>query len=302
MENKDNLQNGQGNYQQVNNAPNNPYTQYYREYIVEPGTAANEVSKPKRVASIFLCALSSMVLFSFVVMYTVFFYQIYMDPSSEMTVEKCLSFSVLFFLYLSPGFLVTAIIAKVINRKSTWALFNIILICVIFVLLIVGSFLLPLWSQGLADAKRSKVEEFSDAWNDGVEDLLDKYEFDVEDMNEDYFFEDGISYDVWVYVSSEATDKQLSDVNKFLEELYDLDDDLYKYDYQLYFKVHPVYYEPGDDSSFVFGHTNNIWPGSATRGAARINVNLDSVFLYAPRETSHVPERLEQGDLLIVVR
>ena len=120
--------------------PNNPYTQDYREYIVDPGEAKREVSKPRRVVSIVLCAISNLILLGFCVIWAVCFYTVVIDDAANMGYWGGALLTLMLFLYLMPGFLITSIVAKILNRKSKWALINLIAIGIITV----GFFLISL--------------------------------------------------------------------------------------------------------------------------------------------------------------
>lgn len=130
-------------YPNINSVPDNPYTQDYHEYIVDPGEVKNEVSKPRRVGSIILCAISNILLFSFCIIWTVVFCSILVD-GSHVSVGDSVLLTIGLFFYLMPGFLITSIIAKIINRKSKWALINLICIGIIIVALIIISIIVPL--------------------------------------------------------------------------------------------------------------------------------------------------------------
>ena len=292
-------QNGQGNYQGINNAPDNPYTEYYQQYIVTPEQKKKEVSKPKRVGSMILCALSDMFMLSFSVMWAVFSYQeISGFRDSDMTVSNFIAATVMIFFYFMITCLPVSIIAKVLNPKSKWPVINFVSMFVLLAVMITLSFFIPGWAD---DQKRSRSEKISEALNSDVEELLKDYSFDVQDFDVDYEYLPDGKYNVWVYVSSEATKRQISEVDELLEGLYGMDSSS---EYGITFKVHPVYFEPDDDSRFVFLHTYEFTYRSYSPRpqSADIDDALDSVWEYSPRKQGHVPEELEKGQLLIVVR
>ena len=129
---------------------------------------------------------------------------------------------------------------------------------------------------------------------------MEEYSFDVQDFDGNYKYRKDKDYDIWIYVSSEASESQIRKLDDLLEDLYSMDSSR---EYRIRFTVHPVCFEPDDNSSFVFLDTyyfeyeksfdNPEW--------ADIDEHL-YVNKYSQRETSHVPEALEKGDMLIVIR
>ena len=51
-----------------NNFPDNPYNQYYQEYLKDPEKEKNKISKPKQIGSMVLCGVRSFPCFSFLVL------------------------------------------------------------------------------------------------------------------------------------------------------------------------------------------------------------------------------------------
>ena len=128
------------NHSEVN-IPNNPYTFDYDEYIAQPGVVNTGISKGKRITSLVLCIVSSVLLFAFCVFWSVVTY-INMGEVN-LTVDASLAYSAMLFVYFGPLFLATAIVAKILNRKSVWALINIILSCLALVVIMILSVILP---------------------------------------------------------------------------------------------------------------------------------------------------------------
>ena len=297
-QNKINNQNGQVNYPEIKSAPDNPYTEYYNEYIVNPNDTNKAISKGKRVTSIILCAVSNMVMVSFFVMWIAIIFELvtgYRDD--EVTVDVSVGLSLSLYAYLMVISLALAIVAKVLNRKSKWALINIISVFVILVVVIVVSLIVP----GKAENNRhDRSGIITEALNSDVEDLMGDYSFDVQDFDKKYKYRDGKDYDIWIYISSEASEDQIEELDDFLEDLYDMDSSR---KYMITFTVHPVYFEPDDDSSFVFLDTYEFEYSkiSPTPEWADIDDHM-YVGVYPQRKTSHVPESLEKGQMLIVIR
>ena len=126
------------------------------------------------------------------------------------------------------------------------------------------------------------------------------YSFDIQDFDEDYCYHDDDEYEIWIYVSSEASREQISNLDDFLEELYNMDSSV---EYEITFTVHPVYFEPDDDSRFVFLKSYDFKYDRLSHHPERADIDdhID-VGIYDPRESSHVPESVEEGQMLIVIR
>ena len=124
-------------YPDQSNFPNNPYSQSYQEYIADPEKLKNEVSKPKRIASMVLCGVST----AWVVLSGCFWAILYaagVDPDKAINMGLTMVF--LFCFMLIP-----AIIARVINYKSKWAVIDIICVCIAFVAVVAMSIFMPPW-------------------------------------------------------------------------------------------------------------------------------------------------------------
>ena len=294
------MQENNSNNQNINNVPGNPYTEYYHEYIVDPIQLKNEVPKPKRIASIILCVVSTMMLVSFPVMWIAMAYSTITNSTSVLDFGTSVGASVLLFVYFLPGMLIPAIIAKILNRKNKWPIINIICMSVIFVTVLVLSFFLPKWADDstvLSSVYRQDVR-ISEMWNSDVEELLDEYSFDVAD-NDRYFSNlSGDPYEIRIFVSSEATQTQIDELNDFLQQLRDLDKNS---KYRMVIKVYPCYFEPGNNSSFVYTPRYRIEYDSTDREIDIENSLYDDLE-NRRRVPGHVPEELEEGNLLIVVR
>jgi len=120
-----------------NSIPDNPYNQYYQEYIKGPEEAKNEVSKPKQVGSMVLCGIST----AWVVLTCCFWAILYaagVDP------DKAVNFGIAMFFFFCV-MLIPAIIAKAVNRKSKWAVICIICVCIVIAAVIAMSILMPPW-------------------------------------------------------------------------------------------------------------------------------------------------------------
>ncbi len=293
-QNNGNHQNGQGNI------PDNPYTQYYSEYIVTLDKLDKDaVSKPRRIVSLVLCAVSSMLILCFCVFAAVMVYQyVNVNVSSSAGTAEYLFASIIYYIYFMAFSLAASIIAKIINRKSIWSVINFILMGVILAAVISLSFVVP----GMARTKRSeKSNEVSAALNRDIKEVLADYRFDVEDIDGDYSYDLEGPYEVWIYVSSEASKKKIQKLDDFLEDIYDMESSR---DYRVTFKINPVYFEPDDDNSLVYINAyefqyNHLSPKPKT---AHIDRHLNTVFEYSPRESGRVPEKLVKGNMLIVVR
>lgn len=114
--------------QGVNNVSENPYTQYYQQYIAKPVTAEKKPVSPKQIISMILCIVSSLFIFIFALIW------IFILIAGGSAGTENVRFTIYFLSIISLG---PAIAAKVLNRKSKWALINIICFCVLFVAVIV---------------------------------------------------------------------------------------------------------------------------------------------------------------------
>lgn len=130
-------------HQDMNNVPDNPYNQYYRQYIVDPGKAKEEVSRGRQIASIVLCAVSNMVLLVFCVYWAFTYFVNGISDSVKNNVSNSVTFSFGLFAYFAIMFVTTSVVAKVLNRKSKWATINFILIGVVLVAVMTISFYAP---------------------------------------------------------------------------------------------------------------------------------------------------------------
>ena len=154
------MEQNKNTYPDMNNVPNNPYNQYYQQYIVDPGQAKEEVSKGRRITSMVLCAVSNMTLLVFCVYWGFMYFVQGLSTSVEMDVSKRLIFSFGLFAYFMVLFLTTSVVAKVLNRKSKWATVNFILIGVVFATVMCLSLITP--SQ--ATPVKSKHSPITSNW------------------------------------------------------------------------------------------------------------------------------------------
>ena len=114
-----------------NGVPDNPYTKYYQNYIVKPAkpAAVNKKSiNPKQLISMILCGVSSAWIIIFV------FILVVLLISGNAGKPDDTKFTIFFLSLIS---LAPAIVAKVLNRNSIWALVNIICLGILFVAVIV---------------------------------------------------------------------------------------------------------------------------------------------------------------------
>lgn len=290
--------NGQVNNPGIKGVPGNPYTTTYQEYIVDPGAKITGVTRGRKVASMVLCALADMTMLTFCVMLFVFIYQLLIGYRNEtVTTENFTVGSLVVFAYFNVISLTLSIVAKALNRKSIWAVFNFILIGIILAAVIAVSQIVP----GMVNDKRKERDSaVTEALNSDIEDLMREYSFDVQDYDEDYKYRKDSEYDIWVYISSEASDKKIREVDDFLEDIYSMDSSR---ENKITFVVHPVYFEPDDDSRFVFLHTYEFQ--YETLSPRPYWADIDDhikVWEFDARETSHVPEEVEKGQMLIVIR
>lgn len=125
-------------YQDMDNVHDNPYNKDYQEYMAGLREAKKEITKPRRIASIILCSFSTGWIFltSF---FWVLLYLISNDNGSPVT-----SAIIMFFLFCVM--LIPAVIAKIVNRKSKWALIDIICTCIVLVVVMITGIICPPWN------------------------------------------------------------------------------------------------------------------------------------------------------------
>lgn len=293
-------QNVQVNIPVANNAPDNPYTTFYSSYIAKHTPDGQRVLSSKirvLVATIF-CGISNMLMFA---------YCIYMLAITEMVLTgykdntvSAENFATMaltlyaFFMIIALSF---SIVAKVLNSKSKWAVVNFVLLAVLLAGALAVSFIVPGKAEDINNKRDGQITE---ELNDDIKHLMKKYSFDVMDLDENYSYHDGDEYDIWIYVSSEASKSQISKLDYFLEDLYEMDSSV---EYQIKFTVHPVYFEPDDDSRFIFFKTYDFKYDNLSPRPERADID-DHIHVrdYSPRESGYVPENVEDGEMLIVIR
>ena len=194
----DRMEQNKNSYQDMNNVPDNPYNQYYREYIVDPGKAKEEISRGRQIASTVLCAVSNMVLLSFCVYWAYTYFVHGISDSIKNNVSNSVTFSFALFAYFAIMFVTTSVVAKVLNRKSKWATVNFILIGVVFVTVMKISFYAPS-AVTRVKSKHSPITsnwEFYSLRSDGKtlkakdfnEDDIPKITIEDDSSDERYFF------------------------------------------------------------------------------------------------------------------
>ena len=291
-------QNVQVNIPVANNAPDNPYTTYYNQYIANPNEQKNQTPKSKWLMATIFCAISNMLMVSFFAFWGAFIYQILTGFRDELAdARKFTMVSVWLYLFFLLISLALSIVAKIVHRKGKWPVVNFVLLGVILVIVLVVS---PLEANKAQSNKIDREKTITKELNSDIEDLLKEYSFDVQDFDEDYRYHKDDEYHIWIYVSSEASRKQINEVDKFLEAVYDMDSSR---EYEITFVVYPVYFEPDDDSRFVFLKPYEFTYEKISGNPEWADID-DHLYVveFDQRETSHVPESVEEGQLLIVIR
>ena len=120
-----------------NSFPDNPYNQYYQEYIRDPEKEKNEVSRPKQIGAMVLCGVSTV----WVVLTCCFWAILYAEGVDP---DKAINFGIAMFFFFCV-MLIPAIIAKCINRKSKWAVIDIIYVCIVIAAVIAMIIFMPPW-------------------------------------------------------------------------------------------------------------------------------------------------------------
>ena len=291
-------QNVQVNIPVANNAPDNPYTTYYNQYIANPNEQKNQTPKSKWLLATIFCAISDILMVGYLGLWGAFIFQLLTGSRDELIdADKFTMVSIWLYIYILIISLALSIVAKAVHRKSIWAVINFILLAVI----LAAEFIFcPIVTDKAQSNKIDREKTITKELNSDIEDLLKEYSFDVQDFDEDYRYHKDDEYHIWIYVSSEASRKQINEVDKFLEAVYDMDSSR---EYKITFVVHPVYFEPDNDDRFVFEKTYKFTYEKISGNPewADIDDHID-VWEYDPRKTSHVPESVEEGQLLIVIR
>lgn len=293
-------QNVQVNIPVANNAPDNPYTTFYSNYIAKPTPDGQkpQTSKSKWMLATIFCGIANLLMFVYCIFMLSITELVLTGYKTEtVSVENFASMALMLYAYFLIIALALSIVAKVLHRKSKWAVVNYILLGVILAGVLVVSFIVP----GKAEAiNQKRDEQITEELNSDIKHLMKKYSFDVMDFDKDYSYHDGDEYDIWIYVSSEAKSSQISKLDDFLEDLYKMDSSV---EYKITFTVHPVYFEPDDDSRFVFLKTYKFEYDNLSYEPERADI-ADHIHIrdYSPRESGYVPESVEQGQMLIVLR
>lgn len=282
------------------NTPDNPYTTLYNNYIAKPEdrNVKPTNSNLKWILATIFCALSNVLMAGYFGLWGAFTFEIIADHrTAATTIETYSMFSVglyLYFILMALGF---SIAAKVLHRKSIWAVINIILSVAILAFVFILS---PVVVKKGQEHKLNQEETITEELNSDIEELMEEYSFDVMDIDEDFIYQMDTNYEIWIYVSSEASKEQISKLDEFLEGLYEMDSSR---EYQITFEVHPLVFEPDDNSRFVFKKPYTFRYETLSPHPAQADIDKHiHVLEYDRRDPSHVPESVEDGVMLIVVR
>jgi hypothetical protein len=209
------------------------------------------------------------------------------------------------FLILAGGFgffvsLVLAIIAKSINTKSVYATVCIIISAIPVVITIVLAIFISSYVRKaqyeINQMERARVvENYSGEWEDEVQACLDRYQFDIADINFDYVSdEEGNDLVLLIYISRDAQQTELDQINDFLHEIRDL-----CFAYEKTVQVIPCYYDPDDED---LDYTTYFWlTGDEDDSLIDIDMNRPTSSVYSWYRPDHLPEQADECNILIVI-
>lgn len=293
-------QNVQVNDPEMINTPGNPYTTYYSNYIANPydPNANQQVPKSKKIMATIFCGVSNFLMVAYLGYWGELAYEILNEYREDLATAKDFTtlavFLYVFFLFVA---LALSIVAKVLYRKSKWAVINFVLLAAILAFALIVS---PIVVEKGQANRQNKEELITEELNSEIEALMEEYSFDVMDLDEDFIYQMDGNFEIWIYVSSEASSGQISKLDEFLEALYEME---CSRKYQITFEVHPLVFEPDDNSRFVFEkpYTFRYEKLSPHPEHADIDKHIH-VGEFDRRDPSHVPVSVEDGVMLIVVR
>ena len=171
--------------------------------------------------------------------------------------------------------LVLAIIAKSINTKSIYATVCIILSAIPIIITI--------------------VENYTGEWEDEVQACLDRHQFDIADINFDYVSDEaGNDLVLLIYISRDAQQTELDQINDFLHEIRDL-----CFAYEKTVQVIPCYFDPDDED---LDYTTYFWlTGDEDDILIDIDMNRPTSSVYSWYRPENLPDRADDCNVLLVV-
>lgn len=195
--------------------------------------------------------------------------------------------------------LVLAIIAIVTDKRKAW---GVVCIVVDSLLVIVGAVLMAILmssavmaTKGMREYLGSQYEvEITNSIPDDIRTCMEKHDFDVAEMTDDY---DSpiITLELHLYVSRNASKEKIDDATLFLKELRELCDN-----YGGSVRVYPCSFDPDDEDSFVYPYSYHLDSRSIEKNFD-LNRNINNARDFMDPEHGHVPEHIEEGDMLIVI-
>lgn len=209
------------------------------------------------------------------------------------------------FLILAGGFgffvsLVLAIIAKSINTKSIYATVCIIISAIPVLITIVLAVILSSYVRKVQNEinqmERARVvENYTGEWEDEVQACLDRHQFDIADINFDYVSDEaGNDLVLLIYISRDAQQTELDQINDFLHEIRDL-----CFAYEKTVQVIPCYFDPDDED---LDYTTYFWlTGDEDDILIDIDMNRSTSSVYSWFRPENLPDRADDCNVLLVV-
>ena len=222
-----NNQNYQGNpyYANYNYDPNNPYYQYDPNYPVYQNVQVINTAEKKPRSVKALNIISTILTILSVITAPFLFFMILlvgfgaMAPAVFQIIGVCIALALGVFVSLA-----LSIVAKIINHRSVWALVNIIVDCAVIVFPIISAAYLINNPVPVEDHSLAKVEINSDEspYYEDMMESLESHDFDevytqITTKNQQVYY-----YRIDIYISSEATDEEIEEIEEYLKELRDI--------------------------------------------------------------------------------
>ncbi|MBQ2605314.1 MAG: hypothetical protein II585_00465 [Clostridiales bacterium] len=139
------------------------------------------------------------------------------------------------------------------------------------------------------------VENYTGEWEDEVQACLDRHQFDIADINFDYVSDEaGNDLVLLIYISRDAQQTELDQINDFLHEIRDL-----CFAYEKTVQVIPCYFDPDDED---LDYTTYFWlTGDEDDILIDIDMNRPTSSVYSWYRPENLPDRADDCNVLLVV-
>ena len=170
--------------------------------------ANQPVPKSKKIMATVFCGVSNFLMVAYLGYWGELAYEILNEYRDDLATAKDFTtlavFLYVFFLFVA---LALSIVAKVLYRKSKWAVINFVLLGAILAFALIVS---PIVVEKGQANRQNKEELITEELNSEIENLMEEYSFDVMDLDEDFIDQMDGNFEIWIYVSSEASSGQIS--------------------------------------------------------------------------------------------